>query len=651
MMHIEYHEDGTVTLRGEAGAAEPHATLRVTNRRTGETITVTVGADGSFSATLRAEAGDELEIVVIDRAGNQSEKQNLTVGAASGQLPPDPASIAPPLDPTGFTSLLDATEFLYTGANPIQRDVAPGTIEARRAAVIRGRVQTRDGQALSGVTITLQGHPELGHTLSRADGMFDMVVNGGGLMVINYERDGYLPAQRKVKTPWQDYVWAEDVALIPLDPNATEITLGAAHMQVAQGSVEQDEDGQRQATILFPAGTQAELVMPDGTRQPLTSATVRATEYTVGPNGPKAMPGELPPTTAYTYAVELSLDEAIAVGAKEVRFDRPVFVYVDNFLDFPVGGIVPAGWYDRDKAAWIPSDNGRVIQILAIENGQAVLDVDGSGQPASPEALAVLNITEEERSQLAALYPAGHSLWRTPVEHFTPWDCNWPYGPPEDAVAPESEVRELEEKDDEPDCQPGSIIECQNQVVRQSIPVTGTPFSLNYRSDRVPGRQSAYHLTIPVSGNEPLPASVARIEMEVWIAGQQHRHSFPAQPNQNHSFVWDGKDGFGRRVLGSKQAKVRIGYVYKAVYYEPSSFANAFGVAGTNPIEGDRDNSEVILWQESQHWLGVDDARSLGLGGWSITPQHSYEPNAEVLWAGDGTRRSAGLVSDEIQTI
>ncbi|MBW6477527.1 MAG: hypothetical protein K0A95_10695 [Chromatiales bacterium] len=299
MMHIEYHEDGTVTLRGEAGAAEPHATLRVTNRRTGETITVTVGADGSFSATLRAEAGDELEIVVIDRAGNQSEKQNLTVGAASGQLPPDPASIAPPLDPTGFTSLLDATEFLYTGANPIQRDVAPGTIEARRAAVIRGRVQTRDGQALSGVTITLQGHPELGHTLSRADGMFDMVVNGGGLMVINYERDGYLPAQRKVKTPWQDYVWAEDVALIPLDPNATEITLGAAHMQVAQGSVEQDEDGQRQATILFPAGTQAELVMPDGTRQPLTSATVRATEYTVGPNGPKAMPGELPPTTAY----------------------------------------------------------------------------------------------------------------------------------------------------------------------------------------------------------------------------------------------------------------------------------------------------------------------------------------------------------------
>jgi len=328
-----------------------------------------------------------------------------------------------------------------------------------------------------------------------------------------------------------------------------------------------------------------------------------------------------------------------------------VFVYVDNFLDFPVGGIVPAGWYDRDKAAWIPSDNGRVIQILAIENGQAVLDVDGSGQPASPEALAVLNITEEERSQLAALYPAGHSLWRTPVEHFTPWDCNWPYGPPEDAVAPEIEVRELEEKDDEPDCQPGSIIECQNQVVRQSIPVTGTPFSLNYRSDRVPGRQSAYHLTIPVSGSEALPASIARIVLEIWIAGQQHRYSFPAQPNQEHALIWDGNDGFGRRVQGSKQAKVRIGYVYKAVYYEPSSFANAFGVAGTNPIEGDRDNSEVILWQESQHWLGVDDARSLGLGGWSITPQHSYEPNAEVLWAGDGTRRSAGLVSDEIQTI
>ena len=78
---------------------------------------------------------------------------------------------------------------------------------------------------------------------------------------------------------------------------------------MARGSVVTDADGTRQATVLFPAGTLAVQVMPDGSTQPLTTLSVRATEYTVGPNGPKAMPASLPPTSGYTYAVELSADE------------------------------------------------------------------------------------------------------------------------------------------------------------------------------------------------------------------------------------------------------------------------------------------------------------------------------------------------------
>ena len=74
------------------------------------------------------------------------------------------------------------------------------------------------------------------------------------------------------------------------------------------------------------------MVMPDGTIQTLSTLNVRATEYTVADNGPETMPGDLPPTSAYTYAVELSVDEAIAVGANTVNFDRPIPFYVDNFL-------------------------------------------------------------------------------------------------------------------------------------------------------------------------------------------------------------------------------------------------------------------------------------------------------------------------------
>ena len=188
--------------------------------------------------------------------------------------------------------MADSTSFLYTGPNAIQTGVAPGTIEARRVTVMRGKVMTRDNQPLAGVTITVLGHPEFGQTGSRADGQFDIAANGGGYLTIEYSKAGYLPVQRTVNTPWQDFVMAPDVVMVALDAQATTVNLGsAAPMQVARGSVVTDQDGTRQATVLFPQGTTATMVMPNGTTQTLTTATVRATEYTVGANGPQAMPG------------------------------------------------------------------------------------------------------------------------------------------------------------------------------------------------------------------------------------------------------------------------------------------------------------------------------------------------------------------------
>lgn len=105
--------------------------------------------------------------------------------------------------------------------------------------------------------------------------------------------------------------------MIPVDSQVTAINLQAAiPMQAARGNVVTDSDGTRQATILFTQGTQAEMVLADGSTQPLTSLHVRATEYTVGANGLNTMPGALPPNSGYTYAVELSVDEAIAAGIK-----------------------------------------------------------------------------------------------------------------------------------------------------------------------------------------------------------------------------------------------------------------------------------------------------------------------------------------------
>ena len=73
-------------------------------------------------------------------------------------LPPDPATVAPPLDLTVATTLFAATEFLYSGPNPIQTGVAPGTINPARISVMRGRVLDENGSPLPGAQISILRH-------------------------------------------------------------------------------------------------------------------------------------------------------------------------------------------------------------------------------------------------------------------------------------------------------------------------------------------------------------------------------------------------------------------------------------------------------------------------------------------------------------
>ncbi|MCC6556138.1 MAG: hypothetical protein IT372_24525, partial [Polyangiaceae bacterium] len=166
------------------------------------------------------------------------------------------------LDLTVATTIAQAAGFLYTGPSPVQIGVAAGTIDARRAAVLRGAVRATDGAPLSGVIVEVQDHPELGSTRTFADGMFSMAVNGGGPLVVTYRSDGYLPIARQVDVPWQDYARAPDVVMTAYDGAVTTVDLSAGAPVVARGSVVADADGVRQATLIFPTGTQAQMVLP-----------------------------------------------------------------------------------------------------------------------------------------------------------------------------------------------------------------------------------------------------------------------------------------------------------------------------------------------------------------------------------------------------
>ena len=599
------------------------------------TASVASNAPASLTNTVTVSGGGELN------TANNTANDPTTI---TQPLPPDPASVAPPSDSTTTTSIFLSTQFLYTGPNPIQTGVAAGVIAPVRVAVVRGTVRTRDSAALSNVIVSLLDHPELGQTQSRADGGFDLAVNGGGMLVFEFRKAGFLSVQRQVNVGWQSYVSLPDVVMTPLDPAVTTIGLNAGAIQVARGSTVTDSDGTRRATVLFPQGTTATIVLADGTTQPLTSLNVRATEYTVGPNGPGAMPGVLPPSSGYTYAVELSADEAISANARSVVFNQPVFNYVENFLNFPVGDIVPSGYFDRVKSVWVASQNGRVIQITSIAGGLAVVDTVGSG------ALPPIVLGDAERQQLAQLYSAGQKLWRVPITHFTPWDLNWPYAAPDDAKPPNVPDPTPDDRIDDPNCSTGSIIECENQALGQRLALTGVPFSLNYRSTRVPDRTASRRLRIPLSG-APFSGTPTEIALLISVGGRTFQQTLGPIPNMQTTFNWDGKDAYGRKMQGRQKVHVDISYAYDGVYVQASNSGQAFARPGGVKYSTQNTRVKILLNKPFDGAIGSFDARGIGLGGWTPSVHHVYDPEGRTLLLGNGRQVSSESVSNVITTV
>lgn len=537
------------------------------------------------------------------------------------------------------TDFLEDMAFVYSGPEAVQTGLALEDLAPARVAVVRGRVLDSAGQPLGGVRVQILSHPEFGWAQSRSDGTYDMVVNGGGAAVVDLSADGHLPVQRRVTVPWHDWVVVPDAILLSQDARVTSVPMDQPAMLAARGSVVSDADGSRQGTILVPAGAHGVMDLPDGTTAPLPQMSLRVTEFTVGPRGPQAMPAELPPATGYTYAVDLTADEAITAGAVRLRFDRPLVYYVENFLDFPVGIPVPVGSYDRQEGVWKAEDDGRVLRVLAEDGGRAVLDLDGSGEPATPEALQALGVTDEERLQLASLYEPGQVLSRVAMTHFSAYDFNYGVGPLPDAVAPAQEDPERGLLDDLGDTFGGfGTVEALDQVLQEVLPLAGTPLTLTYRSDRVPGCAAGYSTTIPLSGDF-LPGTLQRIELEVEVAGQVHRETFPPATRQRTTFTWDGLDAYGRPVQGARPARVRVGYVYAGFYLRPRYEMRNFGVPGGLAMPDlVPARQEFTMWQDSQVTLGTWDNRGSGLGGWTLSVQHAYDVDRGIVHLGDGGR-------------
>jgi RHS repeat-associated protein len=635
----------------------PAASMEIgTTQQFRATVTALNGSITDVTA-LAAWSTSAAQVATIDSAGIATavDYGSATITATfltftatasvevDGPLPPDPATIAPLLRDVSVSSVLDEVSFLYAGAVVVQTGVASDAITEERVAVVRGRVLDRAGQPMRAVKVSVRGRPEFGRTVTRTDGAYDLAVQGGGPLTLQFQKHGYIASRRIVAPLWNEQIVVDDVVLIPYDGAVTTIAANSSNAQVARGSVVTDGDGSRRATLYVKPGTGASLWFAEQPSQPIASLSVRATEFTVGASGALAMPATLPPTSAYTYCVELSADEAIAAAADEVRFSKPLSLYVENFIGFPVGAIVPVGYFDRLASHWEGADNGRVIKILSTTGGVAQIDTDGDGTADSPAAVAALGIDATEAQTLATLYTAGQTLWRVPIDHFTPWDANWPYGPPSGAVAPAQPKPATNQSVSDPTGACGySLIDCHNQSLQKSIAVAGTPFSLLYDSARVARTQ--YGLEVSLTGtNVPLP--LERIELTIRIAGQTYRQSFAPQAQLTHRFDWDGRDVYGRLVQGARDVYVDVGYVYEPVYVEPSNAAVAWATTTGVPITGIggtpvRGRGELTMHQTWTLPLGDYAAPRRGFGGWTLDVERFYDGRGRVLYDA-GQRRAA----------
>ena len=300
-----------------------------------------------------------------------------------------PGTAAAPLTPStlraGPTTYYDGIKFLFEGATAPQKPVAAGTFPVAQVSVVRGRVLDEAGTPLPGVTVSAVGQPSWGSVTTRADGFYDIAVVGGGALGLRYTLPGALSSQRTTRVAWNRTETMRDVVLLAPSATSTAVTFGNPAWQVAAGDRIVDKSGARRAWIAIPPGTKAKATDEKKLERELLTGTLRLTEYTRGDRGKEAMPGDLPPRSAYTFACSFAFDEA---PDDRVTFDKPVYAYVEDFLGFPRGTVVPSGSFAGDQNVWDREASGRVVGVVGTGPSFG-LDGTGDGKADDPVSLGL----------------------------------------------------------------------------------------------------------------------------------------------------------------------------------------------------------------------------------------------------------------------
>jgi RHS repeat-associated protein len=538
---------------------------------------------------------------------------------ADCQSPGGQCKAAPDLDRTVATTLAESSAYLYQGDNPLQKDVDEKQLDSKRLAMLRGRAIGADGAPLAGVKITVKDHTEYGYTYSRGDGNFEMAVNGGARLVVNYELDGYLTVQRAVQPGWQRYVVIDDAGLTPSSAQATRVTADGNDTQTITGEPIEDDYGARQPLVVIEPGTSATAQLPNGDKQSLDGLTITVTEYPITDNN-SYLPGSVPNSGGLSYGLDFAVKELRDLNAEHVAFSQPVSVYVENLSELDTGSGLSVSHYDRGSGQWEPSVTGSVIELLDVSGDKATVDSDGDGNADDERTLEEQGITDSDLKELSRRYEQGQKLWHGELKHFSAGLLQAQGTPPAGAEAP---IRRglITRTLDTPHYASGAVIEHQASVHEE--PIVGTPFNLHYQSNRTLSYGAGRLLEVPLIG-DTVPTGLVGVRVQVAVAGHTYSANYPTasqklEPNLRFSAAWDGTNISKKLVQGQQTATVTMAYVYR---------------------DAKNKNLSAVIPVTFDVPLGAWDARAFKLGGFAIDAFHSYDPAQQIVYFGHGGQRS-----------
>ena len=518
---------------------------------------------------------------------------------------------------------------------------------ANTLTLLTGQVNDLYNVGLAGVSVSILNHADYGTTLTDNSGKFVVAVPAGN-HVVSLTKAGYLSVQKNISAPSHSWGIVETTILQILDDKSTTIDLSSNTTQIHQSTPYTDLRGTRSTTLVFDDIGTATVTSADGTQRALGILSVSASEFTT----PETMPGILPGTSAYTYCADLAV--AGVADNESISFDNDVIMYVDNFLDFDIGEIVPIGYYDRLLGEWVGSKNGVVVELLDSDSDGLVDGVDYTGDGDADDVDGDGSSTDETKG--IENYPVGGIYWRGAFNHFTPVDFNWSTSFGNDASQAEKfPIGTNESDEDDNEClATNSYVDIKSSAFHEDIAIPGTNFTLHYSSQRTEGYK--HSINVRVSGDQ-IPVTLQEMVVKVEIAGVILEQKFLPQTNQEANFIWDGYNAVGEIERGEVNGVVKVGYAFPVNYNSNGNvatssltldqFQQAWAKTGPN-VTTVAGRQEGTLWT-TQNITLYNAPESEIASGWSLSNQHVLT-SSDKIYTGNGSVQDVVSASNVFKT-